>query len=320
MEPKKFRIKDLGSLLKDTFNEWNEDEPFIRSASLSYYTIFSLPALLLIVIYLVGVFFGEETAQKEVVAYAREMISADVAREVEKMMNNLDVLGNTVWAAIVGIGTLVFGATTVFYQLQQNLNQIWDLKPVPKKAVLKLLKDRLFSFGMILIIGLLLLVSLILTAIINSLGQNISELLPGISFYIIETLNMVISFSFMVVLFAAIFKILPDAEIKWKYVWLGGIVTTILFIIGKFLLGLYFRYADPASAFGAAGTLIILMLWVNYACLILFFGAEFTQVYARWYGARIQPAPHAIRISDYYINKKSKLEDKKEKEEMEKRS
>lgn len=303
MGSERFKIKDLGGLLKNTYLEWDEDEPFIRSASLSYYTIFSLPALLLIVVYLVGVFFGEETAQKEVVNYAREMISEEVAREIEKMRGNLDVLGNTVWAAIVGIGTLVFGATSVFYQLQQNLNQIWGLKPVPEKAILKLLKDRLFSFGIILIIGLLLLISLVLTAVINSLGQNISELLPGISFYIIEGLNLIISFSIMVLLFAAIYKILPDAEIKWKYVWLGAIVTTFLFIIGKFLLGLYFRLADPASAFGAAGTLIILMLWVNYACLILFFGAEFTQVYARKYGARIKPSQHAMRISDYYISK-----------------
>jgi membrane protein len=202
----------------------------------------------------------------------------------------------SVWATALGIAVLIYGATGVFYQLQMTLNQFWQVKSNPKSGWKRLIIDRAQSFAFILVIGFLLLISMVLSTGINVLDEFLEKALFGFTFYIVYFLNMLISLAVITGLFALMFKFLPDARIRWKTVWTGAFLTAVLFTIGKFALGIYFGASNPASAYGAAGSIILILLWVSYSSLILFFGAKFTYVYAERYGHGIEPAQHAVRI------------------------
>lgn len=302
MPENKFQWKDLFSLLKETYQEWNEDDPWRMAAAMSYYAIFSLPGLLIIVITVAGYFFSQKAVEGEIENQIGEMIGPEAASSVQTMVSNAQNIESSTWAAIIGIATLIFGATGVFYQLQQSLNKIWEVEVKKEEAgVKKLLLDRVSSFGMILIIGFLLLISLVLTAGLSALSDYISQNLTDYLLYVFYVAEFLVSYGIVTLLFALIYKVLPDVIIKWRTVRVGALVTAALFVIGKFGLGIYFGNSDPASAYGAAGSLILILLWVSYSCLILFFGAEFTQVYARRYGHKIQPAPHAKRTASYIL-------------------
>lgn len=311
MAANNFRWKDLLSLLKKTYSEWNDDDPFRMSAVMSYYAIFSLPGLLLIVISVAGFIFGEEAVQGEISNQISSMIGADAAKNVEEMISNVHHNGSSVWATIIGVATLIFGATGVFYQLQQSLNQIWEVQVKKEEGIKKVMLDRVTSFGVILVIGFLLLVSLVLTAALSALSEFIKENLPSYLIYVFYVAEFLVSYGIITLLFATIYKVLPDVTIKWKTVWVGAAVTAALFVIGKFALGIYFGKSDPGSAYGAAGSLILILLWVSYSCLILFFGAEFTQVYAKRYGHDIEPNSHARRTAAYILEHQKKEEAKK---------
>lgn len=298
MAKRDFKWKHLPSLLKETYKEWNNDDPWRQSAVVAYYAIFSMPALLMIVVTIAGSIFGEDAVQGRLSSEISSMIGPDAASEVETMISNAYQSSGSVWATIIGIAVLVFGATGVFYQLQQSLNIVWDVEPKEDAGIKKLLKDRVSSFGVILVIGFLMLISLLLTTVLSILSDFIREHLPSYLIYVFYVANFLVSFGIITLLFAMIYKILPDVEIKWRTVWVGAIVTSILFVIGKFGLGLYFGNANPGSAYGAAGSVILILLWVSYSCLILFFGAEFTQVYARRYGHSIMPSEHAKRTPE----------------------
>jgi len=285
-------------LFRDTFNQWLEREPFRSSAVIAFYTIFSLPGLLVIIINLAGYFYGEEAMTRRISAEIQGMIGGTTAKDIEGIIANASIHQDFTFASLVGIATLIFGATGVFYQLQQTLNLIWEVKPQPKRKILKMVVDRIFSFGLILAVGFLLLVSLVLSAMLTVLSD-------WVSFYFSETFNILfrildLSLSLAVVtfLFAAIFKFLPDADVPWRDVWTGAFVTALLFVIAKFALGLYFGHSNPASAYGAAGTVILIMLWVSYAALIVLFGAEFTRIYADQRGERVQPLEFAVSTCD----------------------
>lgn len=306
MPARKFHWKDLFSLLKETYKEWNEDDPFQLSAALSYYAVFSLPGLLLIVISVAGFIFGEEAVQGEISTQISSMIGAEAAKSVESMISNVHQNESSLWATIIGVATLIFGATGVFYHLQQALNKIWEVEVKKEEGIKKLLLDRLTSFGVILVIGFLLLVSLVLTAALSALSDYIRENLPDYLIYVFYVIEFLVSYGIITLLFATIYKVLPDVEIQWKTVWIGALVTAALFVIGKFALGIYFGKSDPGSAYGAAGSLILILLWVSYSCLILFFGAEFTQVYARRYGHHIEPTAHSKRTASYIVNQKQR--------------
>ncbi|EMR01379.1 YihY/virulence factor BrkB family protein [Cesiribacter andamanensis] len=296
MATESFKWKHLPSLLKETYKEWNADDPWRQSAVVAYYAIFSLPALLIIVITIAGSFFGQEAVQGELSTQIGDMIGADAAKGVETMISNAYQQQSSIWATIIGVAVLLFGATGVFYQLQQSLNIVWDVEAKEDAGIKKLVKDRVSSFGVILVIGFLLLISLLLTTFLSVLSEFIQEHLPSYLLYVFFAVNFLVSFGIITLLFAMMYKILPDVEIGWKTVWTGAAVTAVLFIIGKFALGLYFGNAEPASAYGAAGSVILILLWVSYSCLILFFGAEFTQVYARRYGHEMTPSAHARRV------------------------
>ena len=290
-------IKDLWAITKNTFTAWMKADPFRQSAVIAYYAVFSIPALLVIIIACAGFAFGREAVLGEISNQIGSAIGYDAAKQVETMIARVSGEKSSVWATIIGIVTLIVGATGVFAQLQVSLNLIWEVKVEAKKKWLKALKDRLFSFGLILSIGFLLLISLLLTAGLAAFSEWIKGHLPDFMMFIFQLINFLLSFAVITVLFALMFKILPDARIRWRDVWIGAMVTTLLFIAGKFGLGIYFGKAEPDSTYGAAGSVILIMLWVSYSCMIVFLGAEFTKQYAIHFGHEITPAKDAVLIN-----------------------
>lgn len=296
MEKPKFYFKNIFSLLKQTFKEWNDDDPFRLSAIVAYYAIFSLPALLIITVNVAGYFLGKEAVQGKISAQIGGMIGPEAANSIEEMVANASQQGQS-WVAIsIGIATLLFGATGVFYQLQLSLNQIWGVEINKETGIKKLAIDRATSLGLVVALGFLLLISLVITTILSSLSDWISTQLPAIVLPLSYVIDIAVSLGVITLVFALIFKVLPDVKITWHDTWIGALITAILFLIGKFAIGFYFGKSDPASVYGVAGSVVLIMLWVNYSCLIAFFGAEFTQVFARRHGTGIRPTSKAHRI------------------------
>ena len=290
---------DFWETIKTTFVQWIDRDPFSNSTIIAYYTIFSLPGLLVIIINIAGSFYDKEVVTDRISTQIESMMGGDTATDIEAIIGNASKSKDTALASILGIITLLFGATGVFYQLQQMLNKIWKVEPKVKtrQKILVLIRDRLFSFGLILAVGFLMLVSLVLSAALSALSTWVSTHLSDSLNVIFKLLDILISLGVITILFAAIFKFLPDAKIRWCDVWLGAILTAILFVVAKFALGLYFGKSDPASAYGAAGTVILIMLWVSYTGLILLFGAEFTQVYIHRHGEKPKPTAIAVHAS-----------------------
>lgn len=289
ISPSKFKITDLPSLLALTFKRWNSSDPARMSAIIAYYAVLSLPALLVIVVNTVGAIWGVDAVTGRLSSQIEGIVGSDTANSVQDMISSVHLDGKSTIASIIGVGTLIFGATGVFYHLKISLNEIWELKLTEKISFFKLAKDRLISFGFVLVLGFLLLISFILTAALSILSDYIKSQLPDFILYLAFILNWVISLSVITLLFGLIFKYLPDAKIRWKTVWIGALLTAILFLLGESLLGLYFGAADPGSTYGAAGSIILILLWVSYSCWIFFFGAEFTKVFSIKYGYGIIP-------------------------------
>ena len=290
------KLKAGWELLKLTFAEWTNDNAFELSAALAFYTIFSIAPVLLIAVGVASLFLAPDTATNQIVGQMEQMIGAQGANAVRQVIESSRGFGKGVWAVSVGIVALITGATAVFGELQSALNQIWDVKAKPDRGVImSFIVDRVRSFSIAIGVGFLLLVSLVITALISGLQHYMNNWLPGIP-WVWQTANIVSSFFVVAVLFAMIYKFLPDVVISWRDVWIGAAVTALLFSAGKYLIGIYLGRTATASAFGAAGSLVVLLFWVYYSALISFFGAEFTQVYARRYGPGIRPKEHAIRV------------------------
>lgn len=290
-------LKNFGVMLKDTFKQWSEREPFANSVVIAYYTIFSLPGLMVIIINVVGYFYDKGEITSRLTDQIQAMIGGDTASDVEAIIGKASESKDNTLATLLGIATLIFGATGVFYQMQQILNKMWEVKPKPKQVILKLIRDRVFSFGLILAVGFLLLVSLALSAGLSAFSDWVAVHLSDSLNVLFKLADILLSLAVITVLFASIYKFLPDAKIRWKDVWPGAVLTAVLFTLAKFGLGLYFGKSDPGSTYGAAGSIILIMLWVSYAGLILLFGAEFTQVYAKRYGKEIEPTEGSVSTS-----------------------
>jgi membrane protein len=290
------KVKAGWELLKLTFEEWTNDDAFELSAALAFYTIFSIAPVLLIAVGVASFFLTPDTATNRIVGEMEQMIGAQGADAVRQVIESSRGFGKGVWAMSVGIVTLIMGATAVFGELQSALNQIWDVKAKPDRGVImSFVIDRVRSFSIAIGVGFLLLVSLVISALISGVQNYMNTWLPGIP-WVWQMANTVSSFFVIAVLFAMIYKFLPDVVISWRDVWIGAAVTALLFTAGKYAIGIYLGRTATASAFGAAGSLVVLLFWVYYSALISFFGAEFTQVYARRYGPGIQPQEHAIRV------------------------
>ena len=297
-------VKSIFRLLKEAFTEWQKDKASILAAALAYYTVFSITPLLVIAISIAGAVFGQEAAQGEIVQQINQLVGQQGAEVIETALANADRPKLSSIASIISIILLFVGASGVFAQLQQALNIVWNVKAKPDEGIWGFIRKRLLSFGMVLAIGFLLLVSLILSAMLSGIGKLEINLLPGLT-PIWQVVNFALSFGSIALLFALIYKLLPDVRIRWKDVVVGSVITALLFTIGKFLIGLYLGRGSLGSAYGAAGSLIVFLAWVFYSAQILLFGAELTQVYARHYGRKIRPDSHA-EFSDSFTEQDTK--------------
>jgi membrane protein len=288
-------------LLKETFREWSEDGASRLAAALAYYTTFSLAPLLVLIIAIAGLVGGHEAAQNQTMSQVEDLLGTEGREFVQGMIESASKPATGLTATLIGVVTLLFGALGVFGELQNSLNTIWEVKPRPAQSLLDGIKRfigrRLLSFTMVLGIGFLLLASLVVSAAVSAFAEYIGTRWPLANFWL-ELINFLVSFAVIMLLFAMIFKFLPEIRIAWKDVWLGAAVTSALFSLGKFLIGFYLGRSEVGNTFGAAGSLAILLIWIYYSAQILFFGAEFTQVYANRYGSKIVPDPDMVKITE----------------------
>ncbi len=290
-------IKTILDLLKETFAEWNKDKASRLAAALAYYTVFSLAPLLIIVIAIAGSVFGEEAARGEIVKQIQGLVGRNGAEFIQTAIQNASKPSEGTIASIISLVVLLFGATGVFAELQDALNTVWEVQPKPGLGAMGFIRNRFLSFAMVLGIGFLLLVSLVLSAALAALSNYFGHLIPGIDF-LWQLVNFILSFVITTLLFGLIYKVLPDVKIAWSDVWTGAAITSVLFSLGRYLLGQYLGNSSFGSTYGAAGSLVVVLFWVYYAAQILFFGAEFTQVYTRRYGSGIVPANYAVSVSE----------------------
>ncbi|RPD49563.1 YihY/virulence factor BrkB family protein [Hymenobacter sediminis] len=291
-----YRLSDILNILKTTASEFMVNNSFRHAAALSYYTIFSLPPLLLIVITVASSIYGAEAVTGQIYGQMRGFLGADSAKFLQDSIAEFTKQQKTGVASIIGIGTLVFAATTFFVTLQESINDIWNLKVKPRNGIWQFVRDRLLSFGLILSVALLLLISFVISALLSVFTDQLQEWFPEVAVIVIHAVDFILSLFITSLLFALIYRFLPDAIIRWRDVGIGAVITALLFLVGKYLIAFYIAQSNPGSAFGAAGSAIVLLLWVNYSSLIIFFGAEFTQEFADAFGQKVQPKAHAVRI------------------------
>jgi membrane protein len=288
--------KQIWRVLKESFGEWNRDNASRLAAALAYYTIFSIAPLLILVIAIAGLFFDATSVREQLMGQIQALVGTDGADFLRSVLDNANQPGEqSGWvASAISVGLLILGATGVLTQLQTALNVVWNVKAKPELGFWGVLRKRALSFGMLLGIGFVLLVSLMLSAIVAGFSSYLNNLAPGLD-AAGQLLSFLVSFGVTTFVFALIYKFVPDVNISWGDVWFGGIVTALLFSLGKTLIGLYLGNNSFGSTYGAAGSVVILLVWVFYSAQILFFGAELTQVYARRYGSRITPNEYAVK-------------------------
>ncbi|MHB1178916.1 MAG: YihY/virulence factor BrkB family protein [Daejeonella sp.] len=292
----KFKLKNSATLFYKAFNAFWDDNALKMSASLAYYTIFAIAPLLLIIVSLAGIIYGQEAAQGKIFAELNKFVGSDAANQVQEIIKNISNSQDTSFAIVVGFITLFIGTTGVFIEIQDSINEIWRVKAKPKTGWIKLITNRILSFSMVIALGFLLIVSLVINGIVLALSEKLQIYFPDLTILVINVFNLALTFIVISALFGIIFKFLPDVLIDWKDVRMGAFFTALLFMVGKFLIGLYIEKVGPGTTYGAAGSLIVILIWVYYTSAILFFGAEFTQVYADCYGGKIKPAPYAVHV------------------------
>jgi len=276
----KKRIKAFLKIAGSASKRWWAKDPFMQSAVIAYYAIFSIPGLLVMIISISNLFFQRDVITGNLYTQIASIMGVETAKQVRDMIISVDITNKSLLATIIGLVVVFAGATGVFVELQKALNIIWEVKAKPRRAILTLVRTRLFSFGLIVSIGFLLLISLIITTILAALSDWVLNHWPNLLLVIFYGLKFIISFGVVMFLFALMFKFLPDAKIQWKHLWLGSVLTALLFLMGKTAIGFYLSKTNPGSAYGAAGSIILILLWVSYSSMIFFYGAEFTRAYA----------------------------------------
>ena len=290
------KIKIFFKLVKRAFKHFIDDDGLNLSASLSYYTIFSIAPLIIVVISLAGMFLGSEAVQGKIYGQINGLVGNSSALQIQEIIKNLETTHNTVAGTIIGIIILLLGATGVFTEIQHSINYIWSIRAKPKKGWIKMLLNRLLSFSLIVSFAFILLAALVVDALSDLLSDKIRIYFPYASVYIFKLVNLFIIFSTITSLFAIIYKVLPDAIIKWKDAFIGAFLTAFLFMIGKFAISFYVAKSNVGLTYGAAASVIILLLWVYYSSIILFFGAEFTRMFALHYGGGVKPNDTSVFI------------------------
>lgn len=307
------RLKGIRGFIKEVFEKFIDDKCPKLGAALSFYTIFSIAPVIVIAIAVAALIFGKDAARGEIISQIQGLAGYEGAKVIQTALKNAQYSGKGFITIITGFVALVIGSTVVFVELQDSLNIIWKVKPRPERNLFKgLLKDRIQSFAMVIATGFLLLLSLAVTTFLSSINNYISVTFFDIPKFVLDGSDIIISLSMTFLLFMMIFKVLPDVQIRWKHVWVGALVTSVFFVLGKYLIGLYLGTSSLGSTYGAAGSLVIFLLWVYYSAQILFIGAEFTQVYANKYGEGIKPASKFMKYEEAGIIKKEKEENKEE--------
>jgi len=309
---KKLSVKGLFNVLKESFKGFGNDNVTKLSGSLAYYTVFSLGPLMVVIISLCSIFLGREAVEGQIYGQLQSFVGSDTAAQLQDVIKNASVGGKGNIAAVIGIVTLLLGATSVCGDIQDSINKIWGLKPKPKKGWLKMLRNRFLSFSVIASLGFLLLVSLGISAIIEILIGQITQRYPDVAVVIVYIVNLLLTLGITSLIFAVIFRVLPDADIKWRDVMAGAITTAILFMLGKFAISFYISKTNVGSTFGAAGSIVVLLVWVYYSSIILYFGAEFTKAYAIQYGSAIHPNDYAVTTKQVEVETGSKTVQAKE--------
>ncbi|MDQ6756308.1 MAG: YihY/virulence factor BrkB family protein [Bacteroidota bacterium] len=290
------KIVSVYSYLKQVFTEFAEDNILKYSASLAYYTVFSIAPLLIVIISICGYLFGKEAIQGHIYGQIKQLVGVEAAIQIQDTIKNIHLIGHNLFASIVSIIVLIIGATGIFGEVQDSLNKIWGLRIKTRKTWWKLILNRLLSFSLILSIGFVMMVSLLLNALVTAFGNFLGRYFSEFSIVMVQIIDGVLTFVITTFLFSLMFKMLPDAKIKWKDVFVGGLLTSIFFTLGKLGIGYYLGSSNIASVYGAAGSIMIIMVWVYYSSIILYLGAEFTKVYAKMFGGKILPNEYAVWI------------------------
>jgi membrane protein len=291
------KAKELVQLLKETGSQWWGDNTSQLGAALAYYTVFALAPLAVVAVAIAGLVFGEQAARGEMARQIEQAVGPTIAKAIEEVVRQAHEGGSSVVATIIGIVVLLVGAASMFAQLQTSLNTIWGVTPKPGRGILEVIKERLLSFLGVLVVGALLLLSLVIKATLAGLAHFVGpSQVPG-GVYLWEAVDLIVSIGLLTLLFAVLYKVLPDIQLNWGDVGVGAAVTAVLFSLGNYLIGLYLAYSGAASAYGAAGSLAVILLWVYYSSQVLLFGAEFTQVYADRRGKAVAPADNAMAVT-----------------------
>ncbi len=317
MKKNKITFKAIKAILKNSFKGFSDDKVTKLSGSLAYSTVFSLGPLLIVIISLCGIFLGREAVEGKIYAQLMSIVGADTAAQIQQIIKNASHTGQSTMAAIISTVILLIGATAVFAEIQDSINFIWGIKPKPKKGWLKILKNRFLSFSIIISLGFLLLVSLVVTSLVDGLSSRLQAYFANTTVVIFYIVNIAITFFITALIFAVIFKVLPDAKISWRDVLAGAIVTTILFMVGRFAISFYINKSNVGSTYGATASLVVLLLWVYYSSLILYFGAEFTKAYAVQFGSDIYPNEYAVTTKMVEIEINGHSVQSKENQEVE---
>ncbi|WP_442589220.1 YihY/virulence factor BrkB family protein [Pedobacter sp. AW31-3R] len=298
---RKITFKGIWEVLKNSFTGFGDHKVTKLSGSLAYYTVFSMAPLLVVIISLCGIFLGQEAAQGQIYGQLAGFMGKETALQLQDIVSKAAIGDKSTVAFIIGIVTLLVGATTVFGDIQDSINTIWGLKPKPKRGWLKMLQNRFLSFSVIISLAFLLLVSLGITTILDGFSNSLKARFADISVVLFYIINQIVTLAVVSLIFGVIFKVLPDARIKWRDVIYGAVVTALLFMLGKFGISIYIGQSDVGSTYGAAGSLVILLLWTYYSSIILYFGAEFTKAYAIAYGSEIHPSHYAVTTKEVEI-------------------
>jgi len=301
------KIHKLGNALLKSFKYFSEDKILKYSASLAYTTVFSMGPLLIVIIFLASFFYDREAAAGKIFFQMQEFVGKDAAKQLQTIIENASISGKKTFAATIGIATLLVGSTAIFAEIQDSINSIWGLKAKPRKGIWKMLRNRFLSFSVVISLGFLLLVSLAIATVIEGVSDRLTAQFPNVAVVFFYILNLIITFVITSGLFAVIFKILPDATTKWKDVLPGAIASGLLFMLGKFGISFYVSRSDVASTYGAAGSLVILLLWVYYSAIILYLGAEFSKAWAVQSGSNIHPNDYAVAFKQVDVTSEDKI-------------
>ena len=314
----KFSPKYIWLIIKQSFSDFIDNKVFKLSAALAFYTIFSLPAMLIIVITISDVFYGRAAIEGTLYHQISGFVGTAAALQIQEAIRGAALSQSSSFAAIVGVITLLFGATSVFSEIQDSINYIWKLKAKPKKGkgFLKLVFNRVLSFSLVVGLGFILLVSLLVNGLMDALIHRLTQMFPQLTIIMVYGFNVLLTFGITSLLFGMIFKVLPDAHILWKHVRAGAFTTAVLFMLGKFLIGYYLGHSNLSSTYGTAGSVIVMLLWVYYSAMILYFGAVFTHVYAAHSGSRIYPNNYAVWVQEIEVESVKSIEQQPEVKEV----